>query len=180
MPRGRGGRQTLSGSLQAVRAARKAAAHALEALRAEIASVRATLENLVAEQKSFLTDLFPSGGSRVRRPGRPGRRPGRIERGPVRRRGPTKADKFFAKLPQRLARYCEGSRGTPCWHQPRSVRSGKKIAKTASGYVKTGVGSPKKAVGKVRKGAKTRAKRRVARKPPQQKRTEVPVATTKS
>jgi len=39
------------GSLEAVRAARKAAAHGLETLRAEIASLRSRLDELVAEQK---------------------------------------------------------------------------------------------------------------------------------
>jgi len=180
MPRGRRG-QTLGGSLQAVRAARKAAARALEALRTEISSVRARLEQLVAEQKQFLADLFPTGGGIARGRGRPGRRAGRIERRAPQRRGPAKADRFFAKLPQSFAldavRKVAGRlAGVSLAQWARA----KKIAKTASGYVKTGAGSPKKAVGKVRKGAKTRAKRRVASKPPQQKRTEAAVATGKS
>jgi hypothetical protein len=164
-----------------VRTARKAAAHALKALRAEIASLRSRLEELVTEEKSFVSNLFPSTGARARRRGRPGRRVGRVERGPVRRRGPARADRFFAELPERFT--LDAVRkvaGRLAGFSIAQWARAKKIAKTASGYVKTGAGSPKKAVGKVRKGAKTRAKRRVASKPPQQKRTEAAVATGKS
>jgi hypothetical protein len=149
MPRRRRGRPRLTGPLQAVRAARKAAAHALEALRAEIALLRSRLEELVTEQKSFVSNLFPSTGARARRRGRPGRRVGRVERGPVRRRGPARADRFFAELPERFTldavRKVAGRlAGISLAQWARA----KKIAKTATGYVKVAAGSPKKSLRK--------------------------------
>jgi hypothetical protein len=174
MPRGRRGRPRLEGSLQAVRSARKAAAHALAALRAEIASLRSRLDELVAEQKSFVSNLFPSAGTAHRR-GRQGRRLGRVERGPVRRRGPAKADTFFAKLPPRFTldavRKVAGRlAGVSLAQWARA----KKITKTASGYVKSAV----KPVTKKAVRPRMKRRRRIARKPPQ-KRTEPTAAAGK-
>jgi hypothetical protein len=159
MPRRRRGRPRLAGPLQAVRAARKAAAHALEALRAEIASLRSRLEELVTEEKRFVSNLFPSAGTRARRRGRPERRLGRVEGGPVRSRDPARADLFFAKLPQRFTldtvRKVAGRlAGISLAQWARA----KKITKTATGYVKTAAGSPKKSVRKAL--TKTRVRKR--------------------
>jgi hypothetical protein len=176
MPSGQRGRPRLVGPIEAVRAARKAAAHALEALRTEIASVRARLEELVAEQKRFLADLFPTAGGVARGRGKPGRRPGRIERRAPMRRGPAKADRFFAKLPQRFTldavRKVAGRLSAVSLAQwSRS----KKIAKTAAGYVKVGTGSPKKATRKA--AAKTSKKRRRGAGRVQQKKLAAPTAS---
>ena len=142
MPRTQRGRPRLEGSLQAVRAARKAAAHALEALRAEIASLRSRLDELVTEQKSFVSNLFPSTVARGRRAGRRGRRTGPVERRTY-RRGPAKADRFFAELPARFTiddvRKIAGRLTAISLAQWGRA---KKVAKTATGYVKTGAGSP--------------------------------------
>ena len=161
MARGRRGRPKLEGPLQAVRAARRAAAQALETLRAEIASLRSRLEELVTEEKSFVSNLFPSTGARARRRGRPGRRVGRVERGPGRRRSPARADRFFAELPERFTldsvRKVAGRlAGISLAQWSRA----KKIRKTASGYVKVITGSLEKSVGKAPTKTRVRKRRR--------------------
>ena len=89
-----------SGVLALVRGARREAARALARLRGEIEGARKTLESLLAEERSFLSELTGktlAGAQKVVAPmGRQRRR------GAARRRGPTKADAFFAKLPQRF------------------------------------------------------------------------------
>jgi hypothetical protein len=143
------GRPRLAGPLQAVRAARKAAAHALEALRREILSMRARLEELVGEEKSFLADLFPSASARARRRGRPAKRPGRVQKRVRSHRGPAKADRFFAELPQRFTleavREVAGRLSGVSLAQWTRAR---RITKTATGYVKTTMASAAKSISK--------------------------------
>jgi hypothetical protein len=120
--------------------ARAAASNALSNLRREIVATRKRLETLIAEERSFRLDLFGTGG-----PGRPraggkkvGRPAGRTSaaRKP-RRKGPPKADQFFAKLPGKFAiddvrKLAGKSTGISLAQWARA----KKIKKTASGYQK--------------------------------------------
>jgi hypothetical protein len=120
--------------------ARAAASKALQSLQAEISATRKRLETLIAEERSFRLDLFGTGG-----PGRPrggrkkvGRPAGRkaATRKP-RRKGPPKADQFFAKLPGKFTiddvRKLAGKvTGVSLAQWARA----KKIKKTATGYQK--------------------------------------------
>jgi hypothetical protein len=120
--------------------ARAAASKALQGLRAEINATRKRLETLIAEERSFRLDLFGTGG-----PGRPrgsgkkvGRPAGRkaAARKP-RRKGPPKADQFFAKLPGKFTiddvrKLAGKAAGISLAQWARA----KKIKKTASGYQK--------------------------------------------
>ena len=74
------------------------AGRALERLREEIRNAEKHLENLLASERSFRAELFggsPTGASRSA----DARKPGKTRR-PARRKGPTKADAFFDKLPK--------------------------------------------------------------------------------
>jgi hypothetical protein len=172
------GRTRSAGPLQAVRAARRVAAHALEALRTEIASMTARLEELVGEEKSFLADLFPSAGVRARRRGRPATRPGRVQKHVRSQRGPAKADGFFAKLPQRFT--LEAVREVAGRLSGVSLAQwtrAKKIAKTGTGYVKTGMASAAKSIRKTAGHPRAKKRRRGALRPEVKKPS--PAATTR-
>ena len=67
------------------------ARRALDRLRQEIRDAEKRLEDLVASERSFRMDLF--GGSAA------GPKQGKSRRRP-RRKGPAKADRFYAQLPQ--------------------------------------------------------------------------------
>jgi len=116
--------------------ARTAASNALKRLRKEIGATRKRLESLIAEERSFRLDLFGAG-----KPGRPaGKRSGRkttAKRRRARRKGPPKADKFFAKLPRKFTienvrKLAGRATGVSLAQWARA----KKIKKTASGYQK--------------------------------------------
>ncbi len=88
-----------AGALAFVREARDAAKSALASLRQEIATTTARLAKLIAEERSFKSELFGSSGrSPARRPGRR-RKVRRASSGrPARRKGPPRAEVFFKKL----------------------------------------------------------------------------------
>jgi hypothetical protein len=122
--------------------AREVSKTALQQLRREIGSTRRSLEKLVAEEQSFMTELFGGG-----KPGRPpvagprkvGRPAGRktAVREPARRKGPPKADKYFAKLPKTFT--IDDVKKVAGKAAPISVAQwtrSKKIKKTAKGYEK--------------------------------------------
>lgn len=100
MPRRRRGRQTGGQALGVIQTARKAAADALRSLRDEIADAKMRLEELVSEERSFRSEILGVVGGRNRETASPVRRRRRTRAG--RRRGPAKADAFFAKLPGRF------------------------------------------------------------------------------
>jgi hypothetical protein len=138
MPKSR--KSVMGNVLGFVAQARAAASRALQSLRAEIGATRKRLETLVAEERSFRLDLFGTGG-----PGRPrgvgkkvGRPAGRkaAARKP-RRKGPPKADKFFAELPGKFTiddvrKLAGKATGISLAQWARA----KKVKKTASGYQK--------------------------------------------
>jgi hypothetical protein len=123
-----------------VASAREASRAALQELRREISVTRRFLEKLMAEERSFRSELFGGGG-----PGRPrgggkkvGRPAGRTAaaRKP-RRKGPPKADTYFKKLPGKFTiddvrKLAGKSTGISLAQWARA----KKIKKTASGYQK--------------------------------------------
>jgi hypothetical protein len=127
-------RKRAGGVLFVVRAARRDAAQALQKLREEIAEKRKALDHLVAEERSFIADI----SGRVVAAARsfvPGTRRRRAR--PV-KRGPAKADRFFAKLPKAFTlddvRKVAGRlSGVSLAQWSRA----KKIQKTGSGYAKT-------------------------------------------
>jgi hypothetical protein len=138
MPKGR--KSIVGNVLGFVAQARAAASEALSNLRREIAATRKHLETLIAEERSFRLDLFGTG-----RPGRPrgggekvARPAGRTAaaRKP-RRKGPPKADTFFAKLPGKFTiddvrKLAGKAAGISLAQWARA----KKIKKTATGYQK--------------------------------------------
>jgi hypothetical protein len=138
MPKGR--KSIVGNVLGFVAQARAAANKALSNFRKEIAATRKRLETLIAEERSFRLDLFGTGG-----PGRPrgggkkvGQPAGRnaAARKP-RRKGPPKADQFFAKLQGRFTiddvrKLAGKATGISLAQWARA----KKIKKTASGYQK--------------------------------------------
>jgi hypothetical protein len=136
MPKGR--KSVVGNVLGFVAQARAAASKALSNLRSEIAATRKRLETLVAEERSFRLDLFGGGGRRrPRRVGRPLGRPMAAKSTTVRRKGPPKADKFFAKLPGKftvddIRKLAGRATGVSLAQWARA----KKIGKTASGYEK--------------------------------------------
>jgi hypothetical protein len=124
--------------------ARVAASRALRNLRAEISAIRERLEVLLAEERSFRLDLFGTGSpgrprtvSRSRRAGRPAGRRATARKAKPRRKGPPKADKFFAKLPSKFTiddvrKLAGKATGVSLAQWARA----KKTKKTASGYEK--------------------------------------------
>jgi hypothetical protein len=123
--------------------AREVSKTALQQLRREIGSTRRSLEKLIAEEQSFMAELF--GGGKPGRPpaaGRP-RKVGRpagvkaVVRKAVRRKGSPKADTYFAKLPKTFT--IDDVRKLAGKAAPISVAQwtrSKKIKKTAKGYEK--------------------------------------------
>ena len=100
MPKRRKRAGRVASALSIVRQARAAATSALESLRDEIRSTAGRLAKLVAEERSFRSDLFGAPTRRgSRRAGRPrkarGKRPAARR---ARRKGTPRAEKFFRKL----------------------------------------------------------------------------------
>jgi hypothetical protein len=135
----RGRRGVVENVLGIVAQARAAASKALQGLRSEIIATRKRLETLVAEERSFRRDLFgtggPGGSGRVGRP--PGKRTA-VRKAKPRRKGPAKAEKFFAKLPQtftidQVRKVAGRLSGVSLAQWSRA----KRVKKTASGYQKT-------------------------------------------
>jgi len=129
--------------LSFVAQAKAAATNALQGLRAEINATKKRLQALVAEERSFRVDLFGGGGpGRPRTGGRPrkiGRPAGRktAVRKAGRRKGPPKADTYFAKLPKTFT--IDDVRKLAGKAAPISLAQwarAKKIKKTPSGYQK--------------------------------------------
>ncbi len=95
-----------AGALAIVRQARNAAKKALDSLREEIKQTSVRLQKLVTEERSFKDELFGAvrrqfGGRGSQRAAKPGR-PAGVHRA-ARRKGPPKADRYFAKLPKSFA-----------------------------------------------------------------------------
>jgi hypothetical protein len=123
-----------------VASAREASRAALQELRREISVTRRFLEKLMAEERSFRSELFGGGG--LGRPRGGGKNVGRpagrtaAARKP-RRKGPPKADQFFAKLPTKFTiddvrKLAGKATGISLAQWARA----KKIRKTTSGYQK--------------------------------------------
>jgi len=128
--------------LSFVAQARASATKALQNLRNEITATRKHLEKLIAEERSFRLDLFGTGGrgrprtlGRPRTVGRPAGRKARVTK--PRRKGPPKAEAFFAKLPKAFTidqvRKVAGKASAISLAQWARA---KKIKKTATGYQK--------------------------------------------
>ena len=144
MPRGRRRQEVGIDILALVMKAREAGRNALGELRKEISAARNRLEKLVAEERTFRLDLFGTGGPGTpravtgpRKAGRPVGRKTTARKAQPRRKGPPKADKFFAKLPSKFTidevRKLAG-KATPI-SVAQWVRA-KRVKKTASGYEK--------------------------------------------
>ena len=127
-----------------VTSARNLSKAALLQLRKEIGATRSRLEKLVGEERSFKLDLFGAGGpgrpravSRSPRARRPAGSKATARKAKPRRKGPPKADTFFAKLPRKFtiddARKVAGKATGISLAQ--WVRA-KKVKKTADGYQK--------------------------------------------
>jgi hypothetical protein len=127
-----------------VTSARNLSKAALLQLRKEISATRSHLENLVGEERTFKLDLFGTGGpgrpravTGPRKAGRPVGKRATARKAQPRRKGPPKADKFFAKLPSKFTidevRKLAG-KATPI-SVAQWVRA-KRVKKTASGYEK--------------------------------------------
>jgi hypothetical protein len=126
-----------------VTSARNLSKAALLQLRKEISATRNRLEKLVGEERSFRLDLFgtapgrPRAASSPRMAGRPASRKVTARKAKPRRKGPPKADKFFAKLPSKFTiddvrRVAGKATGISLAQWARA----KRIKKTASGYEK--------------------------------------------
>jgi hypothetical protein len=123
-----------------VASAREASKTALQELRREISVTRRFLEKLMAEERSFRSELFGGGG-----PGRPrggGKKPGRpagraaAARQP-RRKGPPKADAYFKKLPKAFTiEHVRKLAGKAAGISLAQWSRAKRIKKTKSGYEK--------------------------------------------
>lgn len=93
-------RSTAAGRLVGlIRGVRARATNALQGLRREIATTERRLEELVKEEREFLSDLSGRSSTALKQ-GTNGRR---RSRGRPVRRGPAKADKYFAKLPPKFS-----------------------------------------------------------------------------
>jgi hypothetical protein len=144
--RGTRPRKTGVDVLEMVARAREASSSALKYLRKEIAVTRKRLETLLGDERSFRLDLLGTGGPgrprRVRRApkrGRPARRRATTRKAKSRRKGPPRADRYFAKLPKKFTiddvRKLAGKAAGVSLAQ--WVRA-KKVKKTAGGYRKIG------------------------------------------
>ena len=130
--------------LSMVASARDASKSALQQLRKEITAARSQLEKLVTEERSFKSDLFgtsgpgrPRGAGQSRKRGRPAGRKAVARKAQPRRKGPAKADSFFAKLPAKFTiddvrKVAGKATGISLAQWARS----KKVKKTATGYQK--------------------------------------------
>jgi hypothetical protein len=138
MPKSR--KSVMGNVLGFVAQARAAASKALQSLRAEISATRKRLGALIAEERSFRLALFGTAGpGRLRKVGRPVSRSSAAKRPKPRRKGPPKADKFFAKLPGKFTiddvrKLAGKATGVSLAQWARA----KKVRKTASGYQKVG------------------------------------------
>jgi len=131
--------------LSFVAQAKAAANRALQGLRAEINATKKRLQTLVGEERSFRLDIFGSGGpGRPRTGGRP-RKTGRpagskaAVRKASRRKGPLKADTYFAKLPKTFT--IDDVRKLAGKAAPISLAQwarANKVKKTGLGYQKVG------------------------------------------
>jgi hypothetical protein len=129
-----------------VASARDASKTALQHLRREITATRKRLEKLVGEERSFRLDLFGTGAlarsrkvGRPRKTGRPAGRKATAPRAKPRRKGPPKADRYFAKLPSKFSvddvrKLAGKATGVSLAQWARA----KKVKKTAAGYEKVG------------------------------------------
>ncbi len=130
--------------LGVVASARNLSKAALLQLRKDISATRNRLEKLVGEERSFRLDLFGTGGpgrpravGKSPRAGRPAGRKVTARKVTPRRKGPPKADTFFAKLPSKFTiddvrKLAGKATGVSLAQWARA----KKIKKTASGYEK--------------------------------------------
>ena len=123
------------GVLDLIQGAKANAKKALERLRREISEMEGRLAELMNEERDFLAEISGKAVSRVRAlvagPGR------RRRRGRPARRGPTKADAFFAKLPEKFSldevrRLAGKLSGVSLAQWSRA----KKIRKVGKGYAK--------------------------------------------
>jgi hypothetical protein len=127
-----------------VTSARNLSKVALLQLRKEISATRSLFEKLVGEERSFKFDLFGTGSrgrpratSKSRKAGRPAGERTRARKVQPRRKGPPKADKFFAKLPSKFT--IEDVRKLAGKATPISVAQwvrAKRVKKAAEGYQK--------------------------------------------
>ena len=136
--------QLKAGVLGMVSSARSLSKVALLQLRKEISATRSRLEELIGEERSFKLDLFGTGGpgrprtvARPQRAGRPAGRRATARKAKPRRKGPPKADRFFAKLPGKFT--VDDVRKVAGKATPISVAQwvrAKRVKKTADGYQK--------------------------------------------
>jgi hypothetical protein len=125
-----------------VASAREASRAALQELRREISVTRRFLEKLMAEERSFRSELF--GGVGAGRPRGGGKKVGRPAGGTAatrkpRRKGPPKADTYFKKLPKAFTiDHVRKLAGKASAISLAQWARAKKIKKTASGYEKVG------------------------------------------
>jgi hypothetical protein len=121
-----------------VSSARNLSRAALLQQRQEISATRSRLENLVGEERSFkLRDGRPCRPQAVSKSPRASRSAGKgakARKATPRRKGPPKADKFFAKLPSKFTTNDVRKLATPI-SVAQWVRA-KRVKKTASGYEK--------------------------------------------
>ena len=129
-----------------VTSARNLSRAALLQLGNEISATRNRLEKLVGEERTFKLDLFGTGGpgrpravNGPRKAGRPVARKTTARKGQPRRKGPPKADKFFAKLPSKFTiddvrKLAGKATGISLAQWARA----KRVKKTADGYQKLG------------------------------------------
>jgi hypothetical protein len=127
-----------------VRSARDASKTALRHLRGEIDATRKRLEKLVGEERSFRLDLFGTGAlarsrkvGRPRKTGRPTTRKATVRKAKPHRKGPPRADRYFAKLPSKFSvedvrKLAGKATGVSLAQWARA----KKVKKTAAGYEK--------------------------------------------
>lgn len=124
------------GVLDLIQGAKTNAKKALDGLRREISDMEKRLADLMSEERDFLAEISGKAVSRARAlVSGPGLR--RRRRGRPAKRGPAKADKFFAKLPEKFSleqvRKLAGKLSGVSLAQWSRAQ---KIRKTAEGYIK--------------------------------------------
>jgi hypothetical protein len=144
MPNGRRKQKVGIDILGLVTKAREASRNALGHLRKEIRATRTRLEKLIGEERSFRLDLFSTGVpgrpravSASRGASRPAGGGATGRKAKPRRKGPPKADRFFAKLPSKFT--IDDVRKLAGKATPISVAQwvrAKRVKKTADGYQK--------------------------------------------